>query len=144
MPNRILRDWTEADVRKELNRTKGIVFKDIISIKMRILEIEKLQISIPKVKSGHPLGILKHSISCEKRRLKIRLSRLNGKSHSFQDAMILINSVGGKCSNCGSTSNPTIDHVIPVSKGGHDGIENLQVLCGKCNCKKNNKWATRN
>lgn len=33
---------------------------------------------------------------------------------------------------------PTIDHVIPVSKGGTDDLENLVIACRKCNSKKNN------
>jgi 5-methylcytosine-specific restriction endonuclease McrA len=51
----------------------------------------------------------------------------------------LIKLTGGKCVQCGSNKNPSIDHIIPVSKGGHDGLENLQVLCSKCNCKKGNR-----
>jgi 5-methylcytosine-specific restriction endonuclease McrA len=32
-----------------------------------------------------------------------------------------------------------IDHVIPLSKGGHDILENVRPSHGKCNIKKNNK-----
>lgn len=32
-----------------------------------------------------------------------------------------------------------IDHVIPLSKGGSDRVENKQALCQKCNNKKSNK-----
>lgn len=43
---------------------------------------------------------------------------------------------GGKCLRCGSKKDIQPDHVIPLSKGGSDGIENIQPLCGKCNREK--------
>src|SRR5258708_19812183 len=41
-----------------------------------------------------------------------------------------------KCSYCGSTCDLTIDHIIPVAKGGTSTIENLRTLCGRCNMSK--------
>lgn len=46
---------------------------------------------------------------------------------------------GGRCVYCGSTQNLQLDHIIPFSKGGATTLENLQLLCQKCNIEKSNK-----
>lgn len=43
---------------------------------------------------------------------------------------------GRVCAYCGSVDELQIDHIYPVSLGGSDDLENLQVLCGPCNRHK--------
>jgi 5-methylcytosine-specific restriction endonuclease McrA len=49
-----------------------------------------------------------------------------------------LKSCGGKCMDCGTTEDITIDHIIPLSTGGSNHITNLQPLCRACNSRKNN------
>src|ERR1700751_3615461 len=40
---------------------------------------------------------------------------------------------GGRCRHCGSDFDIQYDHILPVSRGGETTVENLQLLCGRCN-----------
>ncbi len=44
-----------------------------------------------------------------------------------------------RCVKCGSWHKLHIDHIVPVSKGGPTKIDNLQVLCQRCNLQKGNR-----
>ena len=46
---------------------------------------------------------------------------------------------GKKCYICNEAPGDTIDHVIPLSKGGTNDIENLRLACYNCNWKKGDK-----
>ena len=49
----------------------------------------------------------------------------------------------GHCKYCGRRLNPfrefSVDHVIPVSKGGGDDIDNLVPACRSCNISKGDR-----
>lgn len=55
----------------------------------------------------------------------------------------LINKNGATCALCGepieTMKDCTIDHIIPVSKGGLTTIENCQLAHRNCNLRKGNK-----
>lgn len=46
---------------------------------------------------------------------------------------------GGRCAYCGGSGKMTIDHVIPLSRGGAHSIGNLLPACGFCNFSKGSK-----
>ena len=63
-----------------------------------------------------------------------------------EEAMMLNDSIKRKvfdrdgkiCAVCGSTEKLCVDHIFPVSRGGFTQMDNLQVLCEKCNIQKSN------
>ena len=49
----------------------------------------------------------------------------------------------GICPRCGKqTDKFTVDHIIPLSRGGTNTIDNLVPLCLRCNIQKSNIYTT--
>lgn len=46
---------------------------------------------------------------------------------------------GYQCLKCGTYDNLSIDHIVPLSKGGLKKRFNLQTLCNDCNNEKGDK-----
>lgn len=59
----------------------------------------------------------------------------------FRD--IVLERDGYKCAWCERTLDLHIDHIIPVSKGGQNTLDNMQILCSTCNHLKANYIITR-
>lgn len=51
----------------------------------------------------------------------------------------IFNKYGAACLRCGSTEKLSIDHVVPVAKGGENHVKNLQPLCKSCNSRKSDQ-----
>lgn len=60
----------------------------------------------------------------------------NGGSHTFDELVQRFRSLGNVCFYCGCSKKLTIDHDIPLSRGGTDNIENILPACGSCNSRK--------
>lgn len=75
-------------------------------------------------------------------------------SHTKHDIERLFFLQKGKCASCtiklikSGKNIYHVDHIMPLTKGGGDGPDNLQLLCPGCNIKKNAKdpldWANEN
>jgi 5-methylcytosine-specific restriction endonuclease McrA len=46
---------------------------------------------------------------------------------------------GWECQYCGARTSLTVDHVIPRSKGGDSGWENIVASCAPCNRRKGDR-----
>ena len=76
------------------------------------------------------LSVIKHNID----------ARSKAKRHvSRKVASQVWQRDGGKCVECGGCENLEFDHIIPFSKGGATSLNNIQLLCRKCNREKSNK-----
>ena len=54
----------------------------------------------------------------------------------------IIERAGGEhCAYCEKRGSMAIDHIIPLSRGGTNEADNLQLLCRSCNSKKGNRLA---
>lgn len=51
-------------------------------------------------------------------------------------APLLLDLHGHFCAECGCKRDLTVDHVLPLSKGGSSDLYNLQILCRACNSRK--------
>lgn len=80
-------------------------------------------------------------LMCSKSSLRMRPSLLDG----LRTANYLALSVR-QCEYCGLDPYPGhIDHIIPRSRGGSDGSENLAIACVGCNsAKRTDVWVTAN
>ncbi len=76
---------------------------------------------------------------CRTQHLREARKRGNGGSYTVQEWNELCERYDYRCLRCGEQKPLTVDHVIPISKGGPNDISNLQPLCGSCNSTKRDK-----
>lgn len=61
-------------------------------------------------------------------------------THTAVEWRELCEAYDNRCAHCGNAeASLTRDHVIPLSRGGSDYIENIQPLCRSCNSRKGTK-----
>ncbi len=54
----------------------------------------------------------------------------------------LVKKYGDRCTRCGwREGSPTLDHIVPITRGGNNSLYNLQLLCQFCNELKGNSIA---
>ena len=61
-----------------------------------------------------------------------------GGNLSFEDEMFIYSKFP-VCPYCNTSKSDTLDHVVPLSKGGSNDISNVIAVCRSCNSKKKDK-----
>jgi 5-methylcytosine-specific restriction endonuclease McrA len=98
----------------------------------------------PKVRAGHWLQPYKWQLACRLR--SIRVKQAKGPPPTAARHRAMIEAAGADCPACGLNMQPwidgrgpTIDHIIPLSRGGDNSPDNLRVICNVCNSRKSNR-----
>ena len=89
-----------------------------------------------RIKALYKLFPERWRVASEKRRARIAGS---GGNFTAKEWEALKKKYGYRCLRCGRTEPEiklTVDHVIPLSKGGSNSIDNIQPLCWSCNSGK--------
>lgn len=110
--------------------------KAILSNKCRLKRLQNLELMRVKDKESRE----RHKERRNIQRINYRARSRNAPgSISVLTWKSLLSKYGSCCLRCGSSANLSIDHIIPLSKGGTNFPNNLQPLCRSCNSSKGTK-----
>ena len=139
--------WVTS-VRVEYVAPKGGV--SISLSRLREVKYESAYLSITSVRGKSDFRVTDAEVLAE---LLLSLLRLNNRTATAESgdttqlrrriSKEVSNAVwirdGGICVECEARDYLEYDHVIPVSKGGGNSVENIQLLCRRCNNKKSDR-----
>ena len=113
--------------RSEYNNREDVKARKAKWSRRKKLKIRRTPVAFGeyKEKRSHYQRVRKHRI------------RANGGTYSKDEWDSLVEKMNGVCPRCKQpTEKFTVDHIIPISKGGSNTIENIQPLCFSCNASK--------
>lgn len=93
----------------------------------------KLLYRATKKLKGFKIVVLKNA---DKKIEQIEVEKVKRKSFTPNERLLIYNKGKGRCAICGKFipfDNFTVDHIIPLAKGGTNKIDNLQCACSICN-----------
>lgn len=67
------------------------------------------------------------------------LKKANGGTYTARQWKALCARYDNRCLCCGRKRRLSVDHIVPIIKGGANSIDNLQPLCKPCNSRKGSR-----
>jgi 5-methylcytosine-specific restriction endonuclease McrA len=96
---------------------------------------ERVKEIVKRYKVNHPDRIREVN-----RRTKALRRRNERKQWTPKDWGRLVERYNGCCAYCGEKKELTLDHVVPVSRGGRHAAGNFLPACRSCNSSKSSKF----
>jgi 5-methylcytosine-specific restriction endonuclease McrA len=136
------RRWCKANPVKELARHRRSGEKK----KAKRAAMTDEEIAAYRKKNREYQKRLYHTDPVYREKVLMRSKLRQSRRRATWDGTVTLSSIsalfeafGSKCLRCGCAGPLTIDHIIPVSKGGIDSLGNIQPLCRSCNSWKSTK-----
>ncbi len=136
------RMWTSNNKEKVKEFKKKYYYGDIDTTRKHQRDVyarnsENRKASIKKYRDSNPDKVKQWRWN---RNYKLRINTGDMQFLTASEWNSILLKYNNTCLGCGMKSYKlTIDHVIPVSLGGTNTIDNIQPLCSKCNSKKHTK-----
>jgi 5-methylcytosine-specific restriction endonuclease McrA len=134
-------EWAKANAeRNRANTARWIkanpeMRKDAVA-KWRQANADKLKADFIKWRNANPDRSLAISVRHTIRRRNAKAA--SGGSFTARQWRALVDEFGSRCVCCGiMPPKLSVDHVVPLMRGGSNLIENIQPLCLSCNRAKN-------
>ncbi len=132
--------WHEANKEKTQAQWKERYQSDPLKYIKYQEEYRKDPINLAKVKIRQS-NYLKDNpeISCAARHKRREMAVKNGNNTLTWRHMQEIKAENPTCKACGSSEDISVDHILPLDRGGQNCKENCTVLCRSCNSSKHAK-----
>jgi 5-methylcytosine-specific restriction endonuclease McrA len=132
------REWRKAnpDKAKELDRLK-LKKNPNLHAERYALNKDRMRANADQWRKDHPDKARDISRKNEHKR---RARKATSSEHyTLAEIRALRKKTRGKCALCPAKGRMTIDHIIPLARGGSNAIRNIQFLCKPCNSSKQDK-----
>lgn len=145
------KEWRKSNPEKRdaLKRRWQIKYRDVIAAKSRARYWKNRDRNVVKSRAWYASNKdrAKKTVLAWRRKNKDRTTQYANKrralameskiAHTLDQWLDRLDQFGWACFYCGRADVAlTRDHVIPLSRGGHDGIANIVPACRSCNTRK--------